>query len=143
MRRQYIELDEAVPSIQLSKLKFKDGEWKYIYCIETPSILTSKRRKKPLYFLGSLKGLELSNESSPNMVNVEVYCIEDIYELFDRQRKSDMLFREEFIKTHSDTMNDYIPHTFIVDNKNQDAVGKFIVKPQKIMENKTIFIGRS
>lgn len=143
MKRQYIELDDPVPSLQLSKLKFENGNWKYIYCIETPTPLTNKRRKRPLYFSGSLKTLELSNEIPPNMINVEVYCIEDVYELFRIQRESDLAFREKFIKSHKEELENYKLHTFIVDNKNQDALGKFIVQPQKIMEDKTIFVGRS
>jgi hypothetical protein len=139
--KQYITLDEPVPSIELDKLKYEDGKWQYVYCFETPIKLTETPRKTPLYLAGSLPSLEITNEIGENMINKEIWSVEDLREAFRRQRESDLAFREKFEATHPN--NQLTLRTFIVDNKNQSAIGKYIVKMQKNLGDKTMFVGRS
>ena len=142
LKEQNIELNEPIPSLPLSKLKFKDNKWKYIYTIKTPVLLTSRERKTPLYFTGSLISMELSNKCPKHSTNLEVHSKEELLTLFEQQRKSDLKFRKEFKEKHLNDLDKFDEKTFILDNKSQNAFNKYIVKIKSKLKDKTIFVGR-
>ena len=132
-------MDKPVPSLPLYKLKYENNSWKYIYCFETPVTLTDKKRKTPLYLMG-LRSMKLSDQEIDMMINIEVFCKDDIYKLLKQQRKSDMHYRKIF-KENND-MSNYQERTFKVKNKSQSAIGKMVVKIRHKSETETVFVGR-
>lgn len=143
LKRQKIELDKPVPSLPLYELKYVNNKWIYVYAIMTPAILKEKPRETPLYFNGGLVTMTLSSECPKNTTNLEVFSLTDIKKLLKAQRESDLLFRKRFKEAHKDKMDSYQERTFIVENKNQKAIGKHIVRIHSKTKEKTSFVGRN
>ena len=141
---QIFFVEEPVPSLPLTSLKFKDGKWYYAYTFETPVRLIEGRvRKYPLFVDGAIHGLRLINEDKRYMTNIPIYSKEDIYHLLDLQREADYRFRDEFILNNLDRLDDFNEMTFTLRNKSQKATNKAIVRIKKQDDMFTTFVGRT
>lgn len=140
-KNQLFTVDEPIPSLIVHSLIFEDGKWKYTYAYETPVTLTDKRRKEPIYVLGFIDNQKLMKTLNKNMVNIPIYCKQDVYDIMERQRLSDERFRREYRKHHLDVTDDD-QKTFTLENKTQKAYGRRICGIKEQLEDKTIFIGR-
>lgn len=143
MEVQNIEVDKPIPSLPISKLKYsKDGKWSYIYSFNTVVKLTNSRRKTPLYLKGSLPSMTITDKNPKNSTNLEIYSLNDLKNLLDQQRKSDLAFRKEFLEKHKDDIENFQENIFILENKTQEVNNIFIVKPKRKRKDSTLFVGR-
>ena len=139
---QYFSFDKPIPSLQVYKLKFDKGKWEYIYRVQTPSALKDTKRKKPLYVSGSFLNLKLTATKNDCMVNLRIYCKDDLLKLFEAQRRSDLRMRKEFKQGDNKKLK-LKESTFILSNKSQTVYNCWIVRPKSIKKDTTVFVGRN
>lgn len=142
LHQQKVILDKPIPSIPIHSLWFSEGHWRFVYVFETPSFLKKTgHRRNPLYIDGPLRNCRLKDLLKPYMVNIPLYSLEDLYRVLEKQRQSDLAFRERFLQE-----NPYFAQrpvtTFTVKNRNQPCVGSFIVRVLSVDEKTTTFVGR-
>lgn len=141
LKNQIFRVDAPVPSLRLHSLEYKDGKWIYCYAFETPVLLKDSRRRTPLYLGGFLTNMKLIDKLNKNMINTEIYCKQDIYDLMDIQREADLLFREKFMKTQlAEKLKE---NTFTLVNRNQRVSGKMIARMKEDNGELTTFVGRA
>ena len=144
-RVQEIEMREPVPSLELSALRWheEDRTWTFIYNIETPVLLTSEPLDSPLFMTGT-RSRVLIAKNPKNMINVPVSSIDDVVRIFDRQRESDLRFRELFAKEHPDIANESRLKTIVVANSSQNAKrGTLVSSVVRVDEYTTVLAGRT
>ena len=133
LKNQLFRVYEPIPSLKLHSLEYKEGKWVYCYAIETPVLLKDTKRRSPLYLSGFLS----------NMINTEIYCKQDIYDLFDEQREADKLFRKKFLEAHPDFDPECEELTFTLENRSQRAVGRMIARLKEDNGELSTFVGRA
>lgn len=140
---QLFIVNEPVPSLRVNSVYYKDGIWLYGYAFETPCLLSDERRDTPLYLGGFLTNMIIKDSINKNMVNVEIYSKEDIYNLIDIQRDADNLFRKKFYSQHQDIMDTLTEETFTLADKSQVISGRYIVRLKEDNGVLSTFVGRA
>lgn len=143
LKNQLFKVDEPVPSLRLHSLEYKNGKWTYCYAFETPVLLRNSRRKTPLYLAGFLTNMRVIDTLNKNMINTEIYCRQDIYDLIELQRESDKRFRERFIRDNPALAKKNKESTFTLANRSQRAYGKMIVRLKEDNGSMSTFVGRA
>lgn len=143
LRNQLFRVYEPVPSLKLHSLEYKEGKWIYCYAIETPVLLKDTRRRKPLYLSGFLSNMKLIDKMNKNLINTEIYCKQDIYDLLEEQREADKLFRKKFLESHPDFDHEQEELTFTLEDRSQRAVGRMIVRLKEDNGKLSTFVGRA
>ena len=124
----------------LSKIEVDGDNITYVYAIDTEARLSDARRKSPLYISGMSNAICLTKTQGRNMANREVYCKDDIFAILEKQRNSDLRFREMFEEAH-DT-SDWHLSTFEVAKKSQSLEGAYVVRALEISDSSIVFVGR-
>lgn len=138
--RQIFKVKTPIPSFELHSLEYENGEWAYCYDFDLPEQLTDEKRKEPFYSTGFFVKRKFVRSLGQNLIGLEVFCKQDIYDLMEEQRQSDIRFRNEFKKSH--LANNLVPFTFTLENKSQRAVKKWIASEVSNDGKNTTFTGR-
>lgn len=143
LKNQLFRVYEPIPSLKLHSLEYKEGKWVYCYAIETPVLLKDTKRRSPLYLSGFLSNMKLVDKINKNLINTEIYCKQDIYNLLDEQREADKLFRKKFLEAHPDFDPECEELTFTLENRSQRAVGRMIARLKEDNGELSTFVGRA
>lgn len=100
---QFLEFDHPIPSCSIHALKFKDKQWKYVYALTVPFLLTEEN-EEPLVVYEYICDLILKKKSDLHQesINLEVHNLKDILSLLKSQRDYDLLYREKWKLEHPD-----------------------------------------
>lgn len=87
--------------------------------------------------------MKLIDKMNKNLINTEIYCKQDIYDLLEEQREADKLFRKKFLESHPDFDPKQEELTFTLEDRSQRAVGRMIARLKEDNGKLSTFVGRA
>lgn len=115
---QKIEFKKPIPSCEIYELKYNEEtkEWIFIYLLNTPFELTDKPFEKELIIYDYISDLYLKykDELHKDSVNIPINSKNQYLELLEKQRKTDIEYREKWMKENPNA----VPNLIEVKNKS-------------------------
>ena len=141
---QILKFKQPIPSCEIYGLEFNNGEWSYIYALNTPFELTNDNKKEMIVYeyICDLC-IKEANNIHPESVNIRFKTLDEYLSILNRQIEEDLKFRQNWIRNHPDSK----PATIKLENKDYSFnelkeldvhLISFIVKKE---QNITIFAG--
>lgn len=112
---QLLKFDTPIPSCEIHSLEYLDGNWKYIYALNTPFELTDENTES-LIIYEYISDLHLKTKDSvhPESINLEIKTLTEYLAWLEKQRLTDILYREDWKKKHPNAKANIIE----LENKN-------------------------
>lgn len=112
---QFLKEKELIPSCKIHELIYENGEWTYVYALNTPFELTDSN-DVDLIIYEYICDLILKKADSvhKDSVNIHLKTLKEYKEYLDTQRKIDLAFREAYLEKNPDS----IANSFSIENKS-------------------------
>lgn len=136
---QKIKFKEPIPSCEILELEYENGEWIYVYGINTPVEINES--SKGLIVYGHICNLEVKHDDLPELsVNIHFDTMDQYMEILKSQRQADLDYRKDWLKRHPKCP----VNTAILENRNYDheELSEHISYLSTIifkMQNETVF----
>lgn len=136
---QKLTLTHPIPSSIVSELKYEDGDWKYVYYINTPEEINDEDKEFVVY--GYISNLDVRYDDLGDLSNnIHFNNLQDYMEILEAQYNADMNYRLQwYAKSNKHTIN-----TVVLENRDYDEIElgdiiKYLAIPMYKTKTHTVF----